>query len=248
MNSRNKGSATVEATLVIPIFLFAILALYGMCKGRLAENVIYEAACETAEYVSEAAYLSGDVFYLGGMRFKEYVDDKAIVEAYVDGGVNGVKVFVSPSLDEDKNVVLTISYKKKSSVPIIGKLSKTKSYKVKQRAYIGELKEDKTEEDYADTYVYVTDNRDVYHVTRSCSHLRLTIYSMTKRQAANNGLTLCGHCNSYEGGIVYVAATGNVYHTDVNCSGLKRTVYRIKLKDAEKLGACLRCGGGLKYE
>ena len=76
---RNRGSVTIEASLVFPIFLFFVMSLYHMCYSRIADNIVYEAAIETAEFMAEYAYLDGNNILLPTYKFQEYVDDKTIV-------------------------------------------------------------------------------------------------------------------------------------------------------------------------
>ena len=50
---RNQGSASLEATLVMSVFLLAMVSLFWMAQSVLAEAQVYEAAAETAEYMAE---------------------------------------------------------------------------------------------------------------------------------------------------------------------------------------------------
>ena len=49
---RNQGSASLEATLVMSVFLLAMVSLFWMAQSVLAEAQVYEAAAETAEYAT----------------------------------------------------------------------------------------------------------------------------------------------------------------------------------------------------
>ena len=67
---RNRGSVTIEASLVFPIFLFFVMSLYHMCYSRIADNIVYEAAIETAEYMAEYAYLDEHNILLPHINFR----------------------------------------------------------------------------------------------------------------------------------------------------------------------------------
>ena len=69
---RNQGSASLEATLVMSVFLLAMVSLFWMAQSVLAEAQVYEAAAETAEYMAEIAYLGAaeTVLSPGNTRFK----------------------------------------------------------------------------------------------------------------------------------------------------------------------------------
>lgn len=58
---RNQGSASLEATLVMSVFLLAMVSLFWMAQSVLAEAQVYEAAAETAEYMAEIAYLGEQI-------------------------------------------------------------------------------------------------------------------------------------------------------------------------------------------
>ena len=45
---RNQGSASLEATLVMSVFLLAMVSLFWMAQSVLAEAQVYEAAAEAA--------------------------------------------------------------------------------------------------------------------------------------------------------------------------------------------------------
>ena len=73
---RNQGSASLEATLVMSVFLLAMVSLFWMAQSVLAEAQVYEAAAETAEYMAEIAYLGGADTAVAYLRFPKYADEK----------------------------------------------------------------------------------------------------------------------------------------------------------------------------
>lgn len=238
----NRGSAAVEATLVFPLFLFFVMSLYHMCCSRLADNYIYEAAVETAEYMAEYAYLDGNNFLIPSYMFEGYVDSEEIVERYVSGGVDGVSFIGSVPLDDAGYITLCVRYRLAIQLPFLPKLTIDRNYSIRQKAYVGadyNVDEDDTEND--DCYVYVTDNRDVYHSTRACTYLILSIQSSDISAAIRGGYTACEICGHNTGDRVYITDYGDRYHSEPGCSGLKRTVYRVKMADVDGLGGCTRC-------
>ncbi len=243
-SEKNKGSAVVEATLIMPIFLFAMLAVFCMCRCKLAEGVIYEAAVETAEYMAEYAYVSDVDTYLPRIVMPGYIDNKELVEKSVEGGINGIDFLGTVGRDGNDYVVLHVNYNLNIDIPFIPKLAKKKQIVIKQRAYIGEGENKGREEcKDEDRYVYVTDNRDVYHESRNCTHLKLSIHTASCQSAKANGYTACEFCGNKCSDTVYVTDEGRRYHSNKNCSGLKRTVYRVKLSDVGDLPGCSRCSG-----
>lgn len=240
----NRGSAVVEATLIMPVFLFSMLAVFYMCRCKLAEGVIYEAAAETAEYMAEYAYISDVDALLPQVVMPGYIDDKEIVENSIEGGINGIDFWGTVGKDNKDYVVLCVNYKLGIDIPLLPKLVKKKQIIIKQRAYIGEGENNgKKECEDEDKYVYVTDNKDVYHESRACTHLTLSIHTASRETAKSKGYTACEFCGGKCRETVFVTDEGRRYHSDKNCSGLKRTVYIVKLSETGGLPGCSRCTG-----
>lgn len=234
---RNQGSASLEATLVMPVFLLAMISLFMMFQSVLVEAQIYEAAAETAEYMAEMAYLEAANTAAAYLRFPRYVDETDRMERYVKHGVSGVQFLGSEIGDE--YIVLRVSY----AMEHLG----TRSFTIRKRAYTGAAWEAaETDATHAeDAYVYVTDNQAVYHTTRQCSYLRLQIRTSALEQAKQSGYDACAFCGrNVQGTQVYVTNEGDRYHSSLTCSGLKRTVYRKKKSEVAGLAACSRCGAG----
>lgn len=97
---RNQGSASLEATLVMSVFLLAMVSLFWMAQSVLAEAQVYEAAAETAEYMAEIAYLGAADTAVAYLRFPKYADEKETVERYVKHGVSGVQ-FLGSEIGEE---------------------------------------------------------------------------------------------------------------------------------------------------
>ena len=239
--SKNRGSAVVEATLIIPIFIFAMLAVYAMCESKLAEGIIYEASAETAEYMAEYAYVSDSGLLIPGIKFPDYVDDAKLLDRYINGGVSGVNFLGTVARDEDDFVVLRANYTITISMPFMPKLSKDKHIVIRQRAYVGEGDTAKEETAEDDIYVYITDNRDVYHSSRACTHLNLSVQNVQLGNASARGYTPCEFCGDKCGDEVFITDEGQRYHSSRSCSGLKRTIYRVRLSDLGGLRGCQRC-------
>lgn len=237
----NRGMATVEATLILPVFIFGILMIYHMIQCRLTENIIYDAAVETAEYIALLGYLNEEDVYIPELYFSGYVDDEEKVKRYVTGGVSGIDFLGSTYDAEDGYFTLNVNYTLKVGVPFMPSVNKSKNIAITGRFYVGNTEEniDKTSEE--DVYVYITDNMEVYHSTRLCSHLNLTVKIADMEDALKQGYEPCEYCGFNAEGKVLVTDSGNKYHASAGCSGLKRTIYRVKLSETGGVPACTRC-------
>lgn len=240
----DRGSATVEAAIALPIFIFAILFLFHGIRQRMAEAIVYEASAETVEYMAELSYIADCSIIIPETRFKLYVDDEKLVEAYIKDGVSGVSFLGSTYLDEEGYVCLKVSYKLEINLPVIGSFDGDRSYVIRQKAYKGDESnaDDESNEDVLDdVYVFITDNKEAYHMSRDCSHLSLSITPSTRKQAKKQGYISCEFCGDEAETSVLITKYGGKYHTRADCIGLKRTVYRVKKSQVEGLGGCERC-------
>lgn len=242
MIRNNKGSATVEASLILPMFIFGALVLFHGIRLHMAEAVLYEAAAETVEYMAELSYITETNYLVPKSKIGQYVDNKELVENYIIGGIDGVSFLGSTYLDDEGYVCLNVSYKVGINVPIIGNLSGHRTYVIRQKAYKGyKEREDGQELTEDEIYVYITDNREAYHASRGCTHLVLSITPSTKTKARANRYSPCEFCGEASEGSVLITKHGNKYHGRADCLGLKRTVYRVKKSQVQGLGACERC-------
>lgn len=261
-SSDSRGSATVEASLVLPIFLLSMMVIVAMCGCIRTRHTIYEGLQETAQYLAEYEYFYSmidkrtDINLTEGMsgnvvngvtayaKLGEYIDDTRLVEQYVSGGMTGLVITRAEYDARDGFIYMELQYVLKANVGIFGELEWTVHEKIRQKAYVGYLDEGGIKE--AGQYVYITENASVYHTRRNCYHISLSIHqtSMAELNSGRSNLTPCGICTKYntDAGRIYITDTGDHYHISLSCSGLKRTVYRVKLEDYPYLPACSNCG------
>ena len=238
----NKGVVSIEAAISFPLFLFTMLALILITETHTVRGIVYEGAVETAEYMAEYSYLDEPNILMPGMVMSQYIDNKELVNESIDGGIKGIDYFGTITRDSDNYVVLKVNYTLNVDIPMMPSLSKKRQIIIKQRAYIGEGEDNgKDECPDEDKYVYVTDNREVYHSSRNCTHLKLSIHQTSLKCAQNYGFSPCEFCGDKAENTVYITDEGGRYHSSKACSGLKRTVYIVKLSEVSGLPACSRC-------
>ena len=100
--------------------------------------------------------------------------------------------------------------------------------------------------------VYLTPGGAVYHKSRDCTYLRLSIRQISftdlegERNLSGGRYTSCEYCSrrGQPGGTVYLTDHGDSYHSSINCQGLKRTILAVPLSQAEGRPCCSRCGRG----
>jgi hypothetical protein len=248
----NRGSITVEACLVVPMFLFFMLAVSGISMMLLADAHIHQSLAEAAGYTAQYAYLEKQIMSESNAltqsivnttilkkQFKSYLGEDFYVEKMVQNGVTGILLTVIPDENNSKIFVAKADYVISMDIPLLGKWRIYRGNQVKQKAFVGYSKEEAAGED---VYVYVTPEQSVYHSKRSCTHLSLSISSISSWQ--KESYTPCSFCGKEkDSGKIYVTKTTNTYHCNKGCSGLKRTVKRVKKSELGGLQPCSRCGG-----
>ncbi|MGN0396379.1 MAG: TadE/TadG family type IV pilus assembly protein [Coprococcus sp.] len=256
----DEGSATLEAALILPVFIFAMLVIYSMGCAICTRTVVYEAMQETVQYMAEYAYMydraaeAADVDYEGSAagtavnvataygKLGGYIDDKELVDKYVSGGVSGI-IIMQAELNDDGYIYMDIAYQLAVDVPLVGNLCSSVTESIRQKAYLGNsIISDETQEEY----VYVAENQSVYHTTRSCYHIRLSVMQISEKtlNSRYSSLKPCDFCvkEGVTKNIVYVTEEGDKYHYSRVCRGLKRTVYRVKKSECQDLPPCSNCG------
>jgi len=98
-------------------------------------------------------------------------------------------------------------------------------------------------------YVYVTEEGSVYHKSRDCKHLQISIdvideESICEQRNSSGGKYYpCEKCASgNSSGLVFYTKDGKKYHNSAGCSSLKRTIKTISIKDVGDKPPCKNCG------
>ncbi len=260
------GSMTVEAALIVPLFLFFFLNLCSILEMVRLHGNIQMALWETGRQTAVYSYLYGEldgeeerrqtILKLGGTLLTDFVLQSSIVhylgEDYLDSsplvyGSRGLSLLESSFPDQGDVVDIKVTYEVAPWLKIGGFPITRMSNRYYGRAWTGyELTNDSQETEL----VYVTAHGTVYHVTLDCSYLKRTIQEKKLweipqcRNAAGGNYYLCELCGriSNNSEVVYITMNGNRYHVTKDCQALKRTVQSMPRKEAmERYAPCGRC-------
>lgn len=268
--NRIKGSLSIEAAIVFPIFLFLCMGilyfiLIFSLQTSIQENIeeiaeevsktYYCMACyeglteqEKQEVKSEAAWekwLKKSISVIALQeRFVQKIGKVRLNNSYLIGGRYGVSFGESVWNQDTGRIDIVVHYTVK--IPFLPEQVSKYSFKqrCKTRAWIG----DRKNIDHLET-VYVTDTGNVYHTNRDCTHLQLSIEQIdavqlqTKKNTRGSYYRGCKECidNSRRGVRYYITKQGECYHASLACNGLKRTVYLVNKEEVEEKVLCKRC-------
>lgn len=239
-SSLQQGSLTIEAAVLLPLFLFTmatVLLLFRVLQlqymvGEALDKAVTEAALlreETQEEVENTVKL---LFY----------KNLAVQDSQISWINLGMKGFSWENSGSDEDYInMKVSYQIKMPGWMLRDNLLTVTECSKSRRWTGLPGNE--ESGSREEWVYITPSGSVYHKSRECTHLRLSVQVAEAEMAARyRACQLCAEGETLPS-LIYITEEGDCYHIKLSCSGLKRTVYMIPLSQAEGRSPCSRCGG-----
>lgn len=252
-----KASITVETSLILPLFIFAIIVIIYFFKILILQEIIQQGLSQTGKYLSNYIYILQeenidtnnilDKIFIKN-KFKQFVNKDYIENSYIDNGLNGIS-FNNSKITENNNIIdIIATYKMKIpvfNIQVIKFLQRQRIY-----AFVGNrFNNDNKNNNEVDKIVYITETGTVYHTNKNCTHLNLSIKD-TKlenigniRNNAGGKYKACEKCVDDNKQVIYVYITleGNKYHYDIKCSGLKRIIKEVPISKLKNKSLCKRC-------
>ncbi len=253
------GSLTLEAAFVLPLFLLFCMAMMYFLIIISLQSDIQLRIDETARSLGKSAYLSQDSSLLTAagvnpLSLRAAILDDLLTEKLdnsdIKGGASGVSTLLSTYDSETGILDIVVTYK--YVIPYLPENISTISFMQRQRSRVWtgeEISGDGSEDSENDQIVYITPTGTVYHLTKSCSYLDLSIRSASYsvigslRNKSGGKYTRCRLCaKTGTAETVYITDYGSNWHLSLSCSGLKRTVIEIKLSEVGDRLLCSKCG------
>lgn len=245
---------TVEAAMTLPLYMFFFISLLcvipmigdiqktdaSLCRSASAISIYAAAGSLTSEDTALAGTVMADG-YAAAMLKKDVPSLTA-------------SLLRSSVMKDNDMIDLRADYQLKPALNFFKLPGITVSSRACARAWTGyDAEGTGGGEDTDERIVYITETGTVYHLSRSCSHLNLTILAIrngTQDSYRNNSgekYTLCALCGAAPASqeSIYITSEGSNYHSSLSCSALKRTIYEIPISDVGSRKACSRCGGKL---
>ncbi len=253
------ASMTVEAAFVLPFFLFAFLNLISVLElYRLQSNMsaaMHAAAKEMAVYGYEYKELSGSdagtleslgiTYIYAANRVRSALGGGYLDQSPMSGSIHWMQ---SRIMKEEECIDLVAVYRIAPFSVMMGYDSRYLYNRIRTRAWTG-YDNAQAAADGADgeEIVYITPEGTVYHRSRGCTYLKLSIVavdikSLEAMRSSNGEIYYpCEVCGKNCGSTVFVTSYGNRYHSTLQCSSIKRTVLAVRISETGGRGACSKC-------
>lgn len=251
------ASATVEAALVVPLYIFSVMAVTYILQIFLIKGEINRAVYNSLRQMSEYGYVSfkiqnapqeipSGVFYayLLNELGSEFASDHHIV-----GGNAGFLLSGSEFTKENGALKLVLQYAVRNPFDVFG----NGLIRIKQNWYVqawlgADYIKQESNLEAEQTWVYVTPYGTVYHTNRFCSHIQLNITEVEfnqivdLRNESGGKYYPCEKCDTeMVQSSVYITRYGDRYHQNANCSKLKRSVIRVPIHSVSDRNLCSKC-------
>ncbi len=236
------ASLTVEAALAFPIVLFVLCGMLFFFRVLQMEYMTHGALYTSGSSLALELEAEDDGIGKAMGYFYHELSKEDFPFHHIVAGKMGIR-WKDTQLSGEY-VDLRIQYDCKMPFHFLGLRNIPIMQRVRIKKWVGYQKG--SGDDAEEPWVYLTENGSVYHITRECTHLCLSIHTMGTNAAVQAGYTSCSLCGSKSSDhdFYYVTEEGDRYHTKLDCSGLKRTVYMIRLSQVNGKRVCSRCGGG----
>ena len=252
-----KAGMTVEAAVVLPLFLFFVLNLSCAIELiRLHGNLqlaLWETGSQLAVYghgLEDNAVASMFSYFYVKNQMIRYVGEDYLNNSPLSEGAKGLIPWESKIFTSEDEMDLIITYQVSPWSSLAGFTSFRMANRYYGHIWNGYDISDSGEESRLQSdVVYMAENGKVYHENRNCTHLTLSIQETTWEEAIHKtnqwgrSYTPCEKCSPQEETVIlYITDEGERYHSDRNCSGLKRTVFSVPRNRVSGYRACSRCG------
>lgn len=261
--SWTKAAFSVEVALLLPIFLSACMMILFYAELFRLETRIDEILFNSSKIYAQYAGLAirqevmeNDLYKAGINEFSILAVEK-VLKDQLDGEFNQMFAalerdisysFFHSAIDENY-IDLVVTYNVKFSIPFISLPEIPIVQRCRIHAWTGN--ERKMGNESEDVIVFITSTGQVYHRSRDCTYIKLSIKSVEYNKVSdkrNNGgakYYKCERCfkNNTTSTLVYITDNGTRYHDSLNCSELKRTVQEVKLNEVkDSMRECSKCG------
>lgn len=249
------GSMTVEAALLLPLFLFCFLHLAGVMEmlrfhGKL-EAALWNAGNQMTLYTETFRQTTEDVpdmvtsyLVIHNMLVNTLGKDYLEVSPLSHGAL-GLNYLRSDYCNDEECIDIVVTYQVEPPVSIFPFDYRRMGNRYYARAWTGY---DVSAQACAVQYVYITPQGEVWHRTPECSYLFHDVLSVPaeriqeQKNAQGKSYELCELCQDEpKDSCVYVTYEGEKYHFVRNCSAIHKDIRAVEWSEGLPYRACSRC-------
>lgn len=260
------ASITIEAAAVLPLFFCFFIQLLSAVVMIGFQSNLENAMYHTAREMAVLGYAADKIIPKQGIGnlISSFVFSQTYVKEQVTGqmegkskrqfpirnGKNGLTFYRSVIMEKDM-IDLKADYYISPFLSLLPVTDMPFSVRCRMRAWTGyDVDRNDHENTSTEKYVYITENGSVYHSSRKCSYLDLSVETIPQTSAEKvrnqEGIRYlpCVLCTA--GALeteVYVTAYGSRYHNDLDCKALRRIILELPLSETGNKLPCTRCGG-----
>lgn len=245
---------TLEAALVLPLFLFAGVILMTPFTLMDTHRQVQAVAERVSEKIGEAAYLAryGDSESFWNTAAAFAYGEGAVRSRLRELPVKNVSLMRSSLLKDGETIDLVIDYEMPLPFPVLRLGSVRQTVRSFRRAWVGadgrwaqgEGKEEEEE------IVYVGKGSTRYHKSSTCHYLHNDLTAVAEgeigsaRNRDGKRYSPCSRCQGSSAVSVYIMPSGTHYHTTPSCSAITAYTRAVPKREVEYLGPCSYCFGG----
>lgn len=248
-----KGSLMVEATIILPVVIIAVLTISSLIKiNAINENVMHRALEESRVLAIESYTAIGQISVL---KYREELENKIKNE---NPNISEIEVsdfkYLHSGGGIDKLISFSVSYKIDLKLPIQFYKYIAAEDVVVCRAFVGTDKykvdngfSEMEQQDESDPVWVFPVSGAKYH-KEECSYIKVAAVQTTLNSSLKRKYKECSICLPLQlpnGSQVYCFfGSGKVYHKS-SCYTVDRYVEEVEKSHAVKRGytPCLKCGG-----
>ena len=180
LSGNEEGAMTLEASLIVPIFLIVLLMLTSAGEILMIHQQISHGACEAAKRAAVNEYrirqkkksgsdLSG---FSAKAAFLAAVNRKFLDHSALIGGSAGAAAACRLTLTSKGEYIVSVRYYIRKTMPFLSTHIVSYEQSVRQKSMTGYVPDG---DELKKGYVYITPHEAVYHKDLSCTHLSLDI-------------------------------------------------------------------------
>lgn len=204
------ASATVEASIVIPLFIYAVMMVVYLIHMESVRQSINTAMYSDIRKLSEYAYVCNqfkdNYSYKTDKNtdktieniIKSGLSDAVAKKILIDelgsdfaknngivGGNDGISLIKSEILRSDSKIKLVVSYKIKNPFDIFGTGAVNVEESFVANAWLGEDHIQRQKGNSSEESVYITVSGKVYHKDRACTYLNVSVNPISRANIEN---------------------------------------------------------------